>query len=193
MERYITLGADESGEVYGLELDGDGRWRRNPLGFFTSCVVARPVSKATYEYMTEDPQSAKEIWKQCVAAGETEKGLAQWFDDYVSDDYVSDDSPLDTSFVFELLDDNDNPTVAEWHDDRVADGDHEFESFRRYVEAELVRSSKVTAVESADDVWEWEASGFFPPKKPFAVEFAPKGLLEEYYAHLRKTCKEFKG
>lgn len=28
-------------------------------------------------------------------------------------------------------------------------------------------------------------------RKPFAVEFAPKELLEEYYAHLRKTYKEF--
>lgn len=42
-------------------------------------------------------------------------------------------------------------------------------------------------------MYEWEAAGVFPPKKPFVVEFAPKELLEEYYAHLRKTCKEFKG
>ena len=33
----------------------------------------------------------------------------------------------------------------------------------------------------------------FPPTKPFVVEFAPKELIEEYYAHLRKTCKEFEG
>jgi hypothetical protein len=48
-------------------------------------------------------------------------------------------------------------------------------------------------ISDEDDIHEWEASGVFPPKKPFAVEFAPKELLEEYYAHLRKTHREFEG
>ena len=187
MDRYITLGADEDGQVYGLALGEDGRWRRNPLGLSTSCAVIRPVTKWSYEYMTEDPQSVKEWWQAAVQDDKTELGLADWFEGLDKDDL------LDTSCVFELLDDNDNPTVAGWQDDRMADGDYEFESFRPHVEAALIKSPKVTAIRSEDDVYEWEASGLFPPKKPFVVELAPKGLLEEYYAHLRETCKEFEG
>ena len=48
-------------------------------------------------------------------------------------------------------------------------------------------------VSDEDDIYEWESSGWFPPKKPFVVEFAPKELLEDYYAHLRKTDREFEG
>lgn len=188
MERYVTLGADENGQVYGLELGEDGRWERNSTGLSTSCAVIRPVSKENYEYVTEDPESAKDLWQSSVAAGRTELGLEEWFEEYVSNG-----DPFDASFVFELLDDEDNPTIAKWYDDRVADGDHEFEVFGQYVKAELVKSPKVTVVESADDAHEWEASGFFPPKRPFVVEFAPKKLLKEYYAHLRRTYKEFEG
>ena len=187
MKRYITLGADEDGQVYGLALGEDGRWRRNPLGLSTSCAVIRPVTKRSYEYMTEDPQSVKEWWQAAVQDGKTELGLADWFEGLDKDDL------MDTSYVFELLDDNDNPVVAGWQDGRMADGDREFESFRPHAEAELVKSPKVTAIKSEDDVYEWEASGFFPPKKPFVVEFAPKGLLEGYYAHLRETHGEFEG
>ena len=187
MHRYITIGADEHGEVYGLEVDEAGKWKRNPLGLSTSCDVIRPMTKENYEYMTEDPQSAKEWWKEAVQVDNTELGLADWFEELDKDDL------LDTSFVFGLLDDNDNPTVARWHDDRVADGDHEFTSFRQHVEAELVKSPEVASIESEDDVYEWEASGLFPPRRPFVVEFAPKELLEEYYAHLRETYKEFEG
>ena len=61
------------------------------------------------------------------------------------------------------------------------------------VEATLVRSPEVSDVTSDDDVYDWECAGWFPPKKPFVVEFAPKELLEEYYAHLRKTYREFGG
>lgn len=181
MSVYMTLGADENGEVYGLELNEDGSWRRNPLGYATSCVVIRPVSKETYEYVTKDPESAKDLWQSCVAADKTELGLEEWFEEYVSNDDV-----LDTSFVYDLLDDEDNPTVAKWCDNRVADGDHEFESFKQYVKAELVESPKVTSVKSEDDIYEWESSGWFAPDKPFVVEFAPHDLIEEYYAHLEK-------
>ena len=184
MERYITLGADEDGRVYGLKLDGDGRWRRNPLGFPTSCAVIRPMTKWSYEYMTEDPQSVKEWWKVAVQDGKTELGLEDWFEEIEKDDL------LDTSFVSELLEDEDNPTIARWQDDRMADGDHEFESFRPHVEAALIKSPKVTAIKSEDDVWAWECSGWFAPKRPFVLEFAPKELLEEYYAHLRKLGYE---
>ena len=67
MSRYITLGADESGEVYGLEVNDDGTWRRNSLGLSTNCVVIRPVTKENYEYMTEDPESVEDLWKAAVA------------------------------------------------------------------------------------------------------------------------------
>lgn len=188
MERCITLGADEHGEVYGLELNEDGSWRRNPLGYSTSCVVIRPMSKEYYEYETEDPESAKDLWQASVAADQTELGLKEWFEEYTA--YGD---TIDTSFVSDLLDDDvGNPTVSQWEEDRIADGDHEFESFRQYVRAELVKSPDVN-ISDEDGIYEWEASGMFPPRKPFVVEFAPKELLEEYYAHLRKTHKEFEG
>ena len=188
MGRYVTLGADENGEVYGLEVDETGKWKRNPLGLSTSCAVIRPMTRASYEYLTEDPRSAKEVWKICVADDRTELGLEEWFEEYTTYD-----DQFDASFVFELLDDNDNPTITRWCDDRVEDGDHKFEAFRGHVEATLVRSPEVPAVTSDDDVYDWECAGWFPPKKPFVVEFAPKELLEEYYAHLRETSKEFEG
>ena len=75
MARYITLGSDEDGQVYGLELNEDGRWRRNPLGYRTSCVVIRPVSEATDRYLTKNPWSAIDLWKASVSEGKTEKGL----------------------------------------------------------------------------------------------------------------------
>jgi len=177
MKRYITLGADENGQVYGLELGEDGGWRHNSLGYCMSCDVIRPVSKERYEYMTEDPESAKELWQSCVAADRTELGLEEWFNEYISND-----NPFDVSSVSELLDYGGNPTVAKHGPD-----------FRKYLERRLVRARKVTEVVCEDDVYEWEASGFFPPKRPFVVELAPKALLEKYYAHLRKTCKEFEG
>lgn len=186
MSRYVTLGADKFGEVYGLKLGQDGKPRWNPLGLSTSCAVIRPMKKEIYEYVTEDPESAKELWQQCVAADRTEKGLEDWFEEYRNSDDL-----LDRSFVSELLDDEDNPTVSQWEEDRIADGDHWFASFREYVEDALVNSDDVEGVTCEDDVREWESSGWFPPRRPFVVEFAPKALLEEYYAHLRKTSKEF--
>ncbi len=187
MDRYVTLGADEHGQVYGLELGGDGTFIRNELGYATSCVVIRPMKKEVYEYITEDPESAKELWQQCVAADRTEKGLEEWFDDYKDSDDL-----FDKSFVTELLDGEDNPTVSQWEENRIADGDHEFASFREYVEDALINSEEVESVNDQDDVHEWESAGIFPPKKPFVVEFAPRKLLDEYYAHLRRTYKDFK-
>ena len=176
MARYITLGADENGEVYGLELGEDGKWERNSLGLSTSCAVVRPVSKENYEYMTEDPQSVKEWWQAAVQDDRTELGLDDWFEELDKDEL------RDTSFTFELLDDVDNPTVAKHYPD-----------FRKYLERRLVRARRVTGVSCGDDVYDWESSGWFPPRRPFVVKFAPKELLEEYYAHLRETYKEFVG
>ena len=180
--RYITLGADKHGQVYGLELNDDGTWRRNPLGYATSCVVIRPMKREEYEYITEDPESAKELWQQFVAADKTEKGLEEWFDEYKSSDDL-----FDVSFVSELLDCEDNPTVSKWEENRIADGDHEFASFREYVEDALINSDKVAGVECEDDVCEWEASGMFSPERPFVLEFATREILDEYYAHLKST------
>lgn len=185
MGRYITLGADENGYVYGLEMSVSGTFIRNSLGYATSCEVIRPMKKETYEYITEDPESAKELWQQCVAADRTEKGLEDWFEDYKSSDDL-----FDKSFVAELFDDDENPTVSRWEENRVAEednGDPEFASFREYVEDALINSEEVKSVNSGDDVYEWESAGIFPPKKPFVVEFAPKNVIEDYYAHLRKV------
>ena len=187
MGRFVTLGADENGEGYGLEVDAAGRWKRNALGLSTSCAVIRPMTRAGYEYVTEDPQSAKEIWKICVADDWTDLGLEEWFGEYKT--YAD---RFDASFVFELLDDSGDPTIARWCDDRVADDGHKFEAFRGRVEAALVRSPEVPDVTS-DDVYDWECAGWYPPRRPFVVGFAPKELLEEYYAHLRETSKEFEG
>lgn len=183
MSRYITLGADENGEVYGLKLNEDGSWRRNPLGYSTSCAVVRPISKANYEYATEDPESARDIWQSCVTAGETELGLKEWFKEY----RMSDD-PFDRSWVFELLDDESNPTVAPFGKSDANDGSS---GFQEHLKKTLLDSPD-TSITSENDIYDWEASGWFPPKKPFVVEFAPKDLLEEYYGHLLNTCKEFK-
>lgn len=184
MSKYITLGADENGEVYGLELNEDGSWRRNPLGYSTSCAVVRPMSKEDYEYVTEDPESAKELWQSCVAADSTELGLDEWFKEYVAND-----NPFDLSFVFELLDDERNPTVALFGRSDANDGTSRF---RKHLK-EVLLESPDTSIEREDDIYDWESSGWFPPKRPFVIEFAPVKLLEEYYAHLRKTCKEFEG
>lgn len=207
MDRYITLGADENGQVYGLELGKDGKWERNSLGYSTSCAVVRPLSKEDYEYVTKDPESAKEIWQSCVADDRTELGLEEWFKEYISYD-----SPFDASFVFELIDDEDNPTVRKHNlsvkkriedgetdepdgvvsPDDIWDEDGQPMSFREHLKRTLLESPD-TSIGREDDVYEWESSGWFPPVKPFVVELAPKELLEEYYAHLRKTCKEFEG
>lgn len=184
MSRYITLGADRNGEVYGLKVNDDGTWKRNPLGYSTSCGVIRPITKENYEYLTEDPQSAKEQWQQAVQDDQTEKGLDDWFKDIDAEEL------MDKSFVYELLEDDDNPTVKAWGSAQPVESDVDF---RDHVADALINSAGVEGVESEDDVYEWEASGWFPPREPFAVEFAPKAVLEEYYAHLRETCKEFKG
>lgn len=182
MGRYVTLGADENGEVYGLEVDEAGKWKRNPLGLSTSCAVIRPMTRASYEYLTEDPQSAKEVWKICVADDRTELGLEEWFEEYTTYD-----DQFDASFVFELLDDNDNPTITTFG---MSDANDGTSKFREHVTKVFLESPDVV-VSDEDDVYDWECAGWFPPKKPFVVEFAPKELLEEYYAHLRETSKEF--
>lgn len=183
MSRYITLGADENGQVYGLELNEDGSWRSNPLGYSTSCAVIRPMTKEAYEYMAEDYKSVEEPWKYAVQAGETELGLKDWFEE------LDKDTLIDQSSVFELLDDEHNPTVAPFGRSDANDGSS---GFREHLKKALLESPDTT-ISCEDDVYSWECSGWFPPERPFVVEFAPKELLEEYYAHLRRTYEEFKG
>lgn len=177
MRKYITLGADEDGRVYGLELNDDGTWRRNPLDIATSCSIIRPMSKEYFERLTKDPQSAKETWKAYVAADQTELGLQAWFDTIDEDDLV------DRSFVFGLLDDEDNPTVNKFGKSDANDGTSKF---REHLKKTIIES-KDTIIMEPDDMYDWEADGWYPPRKPFVVEFAPKEILEEYYAHLRKN------
>lgn len=186
MRRIVTLGADENGQVYGLDLEEDGTWRRNPIGLSTNCIVIRPMSRDAYEYMTEDAESVKELWRMSVADDRTCLGLDDWFDTLSKDDLIDD------SGVYDLLDDTENPTVGTFAR-LAAAGERRPASFREFVEKVLVDSDAVMSVLDADDVFEWEAAGCFPPCRPFAVEFAPHELCEEYYAHLRKTEKEFRG
>ena len=209
MSRYVTIGADEHGQVYGLEINEDGSFKRNPYGLATSCVVIRPVDRKTYDYVTEDPDSAKDLWKDCVQNDRTEKGLEDWFEEYAANSDL-----FDVSFVEELLNDDRNPTIRE-HDRAIKEKINEFDdesdeideetfpdsiwdedgqpmSFQRRVELTLIESEDVPCVNTDDDVFHWESSGFFSPEKPFVIEFAPHDLIEEYYAHLRETCKEFK-
>jgi len=182
MSRYVTLGADKYGQVYGLEIEEGAGWRRNPLGLSTNCVVIRPVKKENYKYLTEDPESAKELWQVCVAGGRTEQGLAEWFKEYVENDEV-----LDLSWVYELLDDERNPTVALLGASNANDGTS---MFRAVVKTALIECEDCE-VDSEDDMYAWEASGFFPPDEPFVVEFATRALVEEYYEHLRQTKEGF--
>ena len=159
-------------------MNGDGTWRRNPLGLSTSCVVIRPATEAYYRYVTEDPESAKDLWKMEVGAGRTEAGLKEWFDANIRGGDMWDDS-----FVHGLLSDVDNPTVKAW---LAGNGG---ETFRGHVEQAIIGSSTCPGIASAEDIREWEGSGYFPPDRPFAIEFAPRGLVEEYYGHLRETGK----
>lgn len=176
---YMTLGADETGRVYGIKLEADGTWRRNPLGYSTSCAVIQPVSKEAYEYVTEDAESAKELWQSAVQADQTELGLEDWFKEYTAYN-----NPFDDSWVFDLLDDLVNPAIAAFNKSAEA------ASFRDFVEKAILKSPGIN-ITNDDDIYEWEASGWHPPEKPFVIEFTPHDLIEEYYLHLEATAEKF--
>lgn len=192
-ERYITLGIDKRGEVYGLVLkDGsEDDFKKNSLGYSTSCAVIRPVDQRTLEYYREDTESIKDLWKLAVEHDQTELGLDDYFEDSLSESgsVFEDDGEgwpgKDESFCDDLLLDDDNPTVKTY---RLTD-----DGLREYIE-KCIRESPLIDTRNVDkdDIATWESSGWFPPKEPFVVELAPHELLEKYYRHLEETYPEFK-
>lgn len=217
MSRYVTVGVDDEGEVYGLEIDEKGDWIRNSLGLSTSCVVIRPVDKNTLEELREDPESFRDTWKLAVEADRTDKGLDDFFEDLKSEECVGDEDwpGKDDSWVYELLEDEGNPTVRAWNELREKeigklpddddgeddddspwfDDDGQPMSFRKHVESVLegTHGSEETPPQNFDTtpIAAWESSGWWSPKHPFAIELADRKLLDEYYDHLRKTSKDW--
>lgn len=192
-EKYITIGIDKHGEVYGLELNEDGTgFVHNSLGYSTSCAVIRPVDRRTLEYYREDADSVKDIWKEAVAHDHTEDGLEDYFESLLPDcESVFDDTDdqswpfKDESDCYELLLDMDNPTVKTyWYAD---------DGLRRYIERCIQENADIN-IPTTDkhDIATWESSGWFPPKEPFVVELAPHEFIEAYYKHLEDTDQEFK-
>lgn len=194
MTRYVTMGIDEKGQVYGLELadsGGDG-FRVNPLGLSTSCVVIRPVPRETLEYCRNDMDSVREWWKMAVADDHTELGLEDYFKQMLDADsdsfWCDEDWPAkDESFCYGLLEDHENPTLK-------AGGfkgeDQNGGDFRKHVEKLIADSDEIDI--DGDDIATWESAGVYPPENPFVIELAPREILDEYYAHLAKTDAKFK-
>lgn len=195
MRRYVTMGIDEEGQVYGLELaegGGDG-FRVNPLGLSTSCVVIRPVSSDTMAYYQGDRESVREWWQVAVSDGQTELGLEDFFKEKMGDDgrdgvwYDESWPGKDESWCHELLEDPENPTLKAggFKGDDFNGGD-----FRKHVEKLILDSEDIDL--DRDGLVTWEASGCWPPEKPFLIELAPREYLDAYYAHLVKTVPKFK-
>ena len=215
-KRYITMGIDEDGCVYGLEMQGDMDFRRNELGYDTSCVVVRPVGDRTMDYYQNDEESVLEIWQMAVHDDRTRKGLREFFEEWAADDYggvwSEENWPgKDESWCQELLEAEDNPTVAAfikrrdeeiakldpWEDeesDKWFDEDGQDISFRKHVERLIEESGDFDISDNidGDKIATWESAGWWSPKKPFVIELAPKELLEEYYRHLEETSNEFR-
>lgn len=207
MSRYVTLGIDKIGQVYGLELNDDGSWRRNPLGYDTSCVVVRPVSERMFDELTTDADTIRDLWKESINADRTDKGLDEFFEEAMSECGEDGWPCKDESFVYELLDDEYNPAIKAWNElrDREIeklpddydeecpwfDDDGQPMSFRKRVESILEGTHGEDGLPMCDDVpvKTWESAGWWSPDVPFAVELADRGLLDEYYDHLRKTKK----
>lgn len=186
MSTYITLGISKEGEIYGLELKKDGNWRENSLGYYTSCVVIRPVDKETLSYNRDDPESVLDDWKYAVEQDRTQDSLQEYWEDLLADVDGEEDWPgKDDSFVYDLLEDDRNPSVAAYNATSAA----EKATYRESVEWLIQNCDKVGL--EPDAMATWEASGSFPPNEPFAIPLAPTELLEQYYQHLEKTCKNF--
>lgn len=191
-DRYITIGIDRRGEVYGLNLKSgkEDDFEKNSLGYSTSCAVIRPVDQRTLEYYREDTESIKDLWKLAVENDKTELGLDDFFKDELSEcgSVFGDDEgwpSKDESFCDDLLLDEDNPTVKTYG--------YTDDSLRAYVE-KCIRESPLIDTRNVDrhSIATWESSGWFPPKEPFVVELAPHEFLEKYYRHLEETYPEFR-
>ena len=194
MYRYITLGIDEKGHVYGLELkDGEsGGFRHNSLGYATSCAVIRPVPSETLEYCRNDMDSVREWWKMAVADDHTELGLEDYFKQMLDNDsdsfwYDEDWPAKDESFCYGLLEDHENQTLKAggFKGEDPNGGD-----FRKHVEKLIADSDEIDI--DGDDIATWESAGLWAPSEPFVIELAPREILDEYYSHLAKTDKDFK-
>lgn len=87
--------------------------------------------------------------------------------------------------MYDLLEDDSNPSVAAYNSTSAA----EKATYRESVEWLIQNCDKVGL--EPDAMATWEAAGCFPPEEPFAIPLAPTELLEQYYQHLEKTCKNF--
>ncbi len=148
-----VLGMDKRGEIYAAQMDVDGNLLNE------SCDVIRPVSKKTLKYLREDEESVEDLWKCAVASGNTRLGLSEYFQSTLDEMYDDDGEGFpskDDSFV----------------DDIIGAGEGQVTRERADADAERC---------TGDEVGTWEASGWFPPTKRFAVEYADKATLKAYY------------
>ena len=194
MSKYMTMGMDKNGCVYGLELTEDGKdFVHNSLGFSTSCVVIHPVDQKTLEDYRDNLDRYKDLWKAAVENDKTEDGLEDWFESVREDESgtvfadADEGYPFkDESFCGELLLDMDNPTVKTyWHIEH---------NLREYVEDAIRENDGIKPLDDTDkyNIATWESAGWWTPKEPFIVELADPEFLERYYKHLEETDKEFK-
>lgn len=123
MKTYATMGIDDEGQVYGLEIewsdDAHGfDWVRNSLGLSTSCMVVRPVKGKDLTDFRVDEQSVRDVWIDAVRSGDTDDGLREWFEQAMEEVAESCVFGFDEAYPFkdeswcrELLIDPGNPTI----------------------------------------------------------------------------------
>lgn len=107
--------------------------------------VVRPVSADNLAYLRGEDgdvyEEYREYWLEAVKGGYTDLGLHEWVDDLISESNYDDEAfPMEDKSFCECFDENNG--LREWADDCIADID-------------------------GTNVGTWEASGCFPPKKPF--------------------------
>jgi len=123
MRTYVTMGIDDDGQVYGLEVapayNAHGfDFVRNSLGSSTSCVVVRPVTGKDLSDFRVDEESVRDVWVETVRSGETNDGLQEWFEQAMEEASESSVFGFDEVYPFkdeswcrELLIDPENPTI----------------------------------------------------------------------------------
>ena len=150
---YTVLGMDDRGEIYAATLDENGQLTD------TSCEVIRPVSKETLDYLRNDEESVLETWQMAVQGDNTRLGLSDYFEQLKDE---TDDADG------EGFPGKDNSGVAAL----IGDGVGQIARERADADAEA---------QTGETVGTWESSGWFPPRKRFAVEYASKKLIKEFY------------